>query len=256
MMSGLNSYDNGARQYYSVVPGWDRVDPMAEKYYHISPYAYCGNNPVNAVDADGRDKFECIRPFVKAFMGFNKITYEPNYININNNNIIDNSVHYPDDNSAIHMWAHGSNNGMELSLIDGDKPIQISSSKEAANYDHSDFLFSSTNVDEVREVFDYVLSTNSEIWINSKDKNLTIVLHSCSTGQLDENGNCLAKTLSLAFPNAIIVAPSDVLLVTSSGDSEVKGPETNDALNNKRGHWNQFENGTITDQYEDLPNSF
>ena len=30
------------------------MDPLCEKYYHISPYAYCGGNPVNAVDPDGR----------------------------------------------------------------------------------------------------------------------------------------------------------------------------------------------------------
>ena len=54
MMSGLNSYDYGARQYYSVVPAWDRVDPLCEKYYNISPYAYCGNNPVKYIDPDGK----------------------------------------------------------------------------------------------------------------------------------------------------------------------------------------------------------
>ena len=27
---------------------------MAEKYYHLSPYEYCGNNPVNRTDIDGR----------------------------------------------------------------------------------------------------------------------------------------------------------------------------------------------------------
>ncbi len=53
MMSGLNSYDYGARQYYSVLPVWDRVDPLCEKFYHISPYAYCMNNPVNAFDPNG-----------------------------------------------------------------------------------------------------------------------------------------------------------------------------------------------------------
>jgi len=31
------------------------VDPLAEKYYSISPYAYCAGNPVRYVDYDGRD---------------------------------------------------------------------------------------------------------------------------------------------------------------------------------------------------------
>ena len=56
-MHGLNTYDYGARQYYSIVPAWDRIDPMCEKYYDISPYAYCGNNPENVEDPDGRDSY-------------------------------------------------------------------------------------------------------------------------------------------------------------------------------------------------------
>ena len=31
------------------------MDPLCEKYYHISPYAYCANNFLNAIDPDGRD---------------------------------------------------------------------------------------------------------------------------------------------------------------------------------------------------------
>src|SRR3972149_2220996 len=29
------------------------IDPMAEKYYEISPYAYCANNPILFVDPNG-----------------------------------------------------------------------------------------------------------------------------------------------------------------------------------------------------------
>jgi len=34
---------------------WMTMDPLAEKYYHISPYAYCATNPVNLIDQDGMD---------------------------------------------------------------------------------------------------------------------------------------------------------------------------------------------------------
>lgn len=34
---------------------WLSVDPMADKYPSISPYAYCAWNPVELVDPDGND---------------------------------------------------------------------------------------------------------------------------------------------------------------------------------------------------------
>ena len=33
---------------------WHVMDPFCEKYYDVSPYAYCAGDPVNAVDIDGR----------------------------------------------------------------------------------------------------------------------------------------------------------------------------------------------------------
>lgn len=51
---GLDNYDIHARQYFAMAPMWDRVDPLAEKYYGISPYAYCAGDPVNCIDPDGR----------------------------------------------------------------------------------------------------------------------------------------------------------------------------------------------------------
>lgn len=53
MMSGLNTYDYGGRQYYSAIPMWDRVDPLCEDDYHTSPYAYCLGRPTMLIDLDG-----------------------------------------------------------------------------------------------------------------------------------------------------------------------------------------------------------
>jgi RHS repeat-associated protein len=55
MQHGLNLYDFSARTYDPAIGRFTTVDPLAEKYYPISPYAYCLNNPVMYVDRDGRD---------------------------------------------------------------------------------------------------------------------------------------------------------------------------------------------------------
>ena len=51
---GLNEYDSQARRYYATIMRTTTMDPLAENYYHISPYAWCGNNPINLVDLDGK----------------------------------------------------------------------------------------------------------------------------------------------------------------------------------------------------------
>ena len=53
--SGLDAYDFGARAYFSDRMQWSTMDPMCEKYYDVSPYAYCGNNPVMYIDPMGMD---------------------------------------------------------------------------------------------------------------------------------------------------------------------------------------------------------
>ena len=40
---------------HELMTMWLSVDPLADKYPEISPYAYCAWNPVKLVDPDGRD---------------------------------------------------------------------------------------------------------------------------------------------------------------------------------------------------------
>ena len=53
--AGTPYLDFGARLYDPRSAAWLSQDPMAEKYYYISPYAYCAGDPLNLVDPEGTD---------------------------------------------------------------------------------------------------------------------------------------------------------------------------------------------------------
>ncbi len=48
-------YDFSARSLQTSLGRFTTIDPLAEKYPSVSPYAYCNGNPVRYIDPDGMD---------------------------------------------------------------------------------------------------------------------------------------------------------------------------------------------------------
>lgn len=84
-MHNLGWYNYGKRFYdpnYRL--SFVSVDPLCEKYYSISPYAYCANNPINAIDLRGDSIWYTInKNIVTMHVRGKVIDYSSDNININ-----------------------------------------------------------------------------------------------------------------------------------------------------------------------------
>ena len=65
---GLDWYDHGARHYDPVTGRWNVVDALAERYYSLSPYVSCLDNPINYLDTNGDSPVAAILEGVGAFV--------------------------------------------------------------------------------------------------------------------------------------------------------------------------------------------
>ncbi len=205
-------------RYYNP-PTFTSRDPLFEKYFWMSPYAYCANNPVKYVDPDGREKL----------IWLNKDK---------DKTIISGANNYKDD-GAIHIFAHGNSQFMTVK-IDGEKQDV-------------------TNSRQLEEL----LSKYSEVWKNKKDgDNITIVLHSCRTGEGD---NSFAQKVSKDL-GVTVIAPDQRDYFSEYGEIGTYKAKYTDKNNNylrnnnggikskersnEMGNWRVFKNGEEKGSYK------
>ena len=125
---GVNLYDSGAR-FQANTGAFLSADPMAEKYYGISPYAYCAGNPVNLVDPEGKK--------VQIFYTENGKTYSFIFTgketNIPDNSFVKSFVeayHYNKDN-----WEKAGYDGQEPTsrLVERSETVKVMNSGTAGD---------------------------------------------------------------------------------------------------------------------------
>lgn len=183
----------GARYYASGNLSWLSVDPLADKYPNISPYAYAAWNPVKFVDPDGMENVVAL----------------PNPAEETKQVI----QSYESNGDVIHFFAHGEQNRIQISGKGDREKGGYITRPEQLNL----FLLSNSEIWQEKET-----PENGGYAI--------IVFHSCATGQ-GENPIAQQISSSPEFENVLIVAPSDNIRIMSDITENV--PAWNMYLNGK-----------------------
>ncbi|MFT3995162.1 MAG: RHS repeat-associated core domain-containing protein, partial [Dysgonomonas sp.] len=118
---GLNLYDYSARQMDNAVPRFTSIDPHAEKYPSISPYAYCNNNPLRYIDPDGKDWIEKLKSYINEHYYFETgLTFQ---------NIV------RDKGSGMRFAANVKGMGIDIGKSQQHMGIEISADKNGVEVD-------------------------------------------------------------------------------------------------------------------------
>ena len=218
-------YYFGARYYDPSISGlFLSVDPLADKYSSISPYAYCAWNPVKLVDPDGKDTINGTQS--KMLSRACKSSY-PGMLIFNGHGVP------PDEFSP-------------------STSIRFENDRYFA-YDGMINMKTSSTI----KMFSDFLSEYNDVYKKNTDQGLLtiVILISCRAGTelpipyaFQEN---IAQSIAKEMPNAIVIAPSwDVTLNKDLKNGNMYVYE--DPYRHINGHWNVYNNGEKIDIINNL----
>ena len=135
----------GKKRQKKSVQWFYTIDPLAEKYYNISPYAYVANNPMKFIDPDGRS----VRPVDEEALKMiqNTLTKEDmQYVRFDKNGLIDKE--YLNSNKS----ESGNFNSL-LELVNSDILTEVSISHSYSYMDNDGNM--KTNIMSYQEADPY-----------------------------------------------------------------------------------------------------
>ena len=105
-LKGVNLYDFNARTYAADIARFMQPDPNASDYHWLSPYAYCGGDPINFIDPDGCDFWYTnditeITNFYNTIISGGQICDFSNWIHLTDTDFLNNLV-YDDDKCILY----------------------------------------------------------------------------------------------------------------------------------------------------------
>ena len=217
---GLNTYDYGARQYDPILPKWDRIDPLAETNYNVSPYAYCANNPVRFIDPDGRKKHNWIKG-----------------IGRNNNASTQKRFENRFGKSFVQIWAHGYKESERNKATGIEVEIDYYAPRiRGGGYYHSR-KHDSKIVRDASEL-NKLLKKYDRDWSTSNSEQSILILHSCATSEYAQE-----ISGSQEFQDVIIIAPTENVHTSSNGDERIATTVNEETGEEIEGQWEVFKNG-------------
>ncbi len=218
-------YYFGARYYDCDLSGlFLSVDPMADKYPSLSPYAYCAWNPVKLVDPDGKDTINGTQ------------------------------------SKMLSRACKSSYPGMLIFNGHGVPPNEFSPSTsirfENDRYFAYDGMINMKTSSTIKMFSDF-LSEYNDVYKKNTDQGLLtiVILITCRAGTelpipyaIQEN---IAQSIAKEMPNAIVIAPSwDVTLNKDGENGNMYVYE--DPYRQIYGHWNVYNNGKKIDIINNL----
>ncbi len=250
----LNIYDFHARGYMPDIVRTFQQDPLAEKFYDLSPQSFLNNNPLSFIDPDGMLSQSLIDDmWNKSGDGETKWTNNNNgsFTNGNGDSVDANDeppVNFfkPTSKQANQKWFNDVFNEMN----------------KKENYNNGDGIFSvygHGGIDRLgehkkddrgiytAEQFDEIMSERSPAYkkrVDSKQP-FTLYIYACqSATEYTKNEESMARKISAAHPNATVIGfDGYVFYGTRNGKPAITGVSSDLTKNNHQGYMVTYKNG-------------